>query len=619
MITEQMIGHARLGAVYEGDTRACVFTVWAPFRKSLSVRIESAGNKVVPMERDGWGYWTAFIPGLSPGDRYYFNLDGKTDRPDPASRFQPDGVHAASAVVDPGFPWSDGSWKGIPLRDFVIYELHIGTFTQAGTFDAAVDRLDSLKELGITALELMPVAQFPGTRNWGYDGVYQYAPQNSYGGPIGLKNLVNEAHARGLAVILDVVYNHLGPEGNYLNDYGPYFTPRYKTPWGDALNFDGAYSDDVRKYFIENALYWLTDYHIDALRLDAVDTIYDFGARHILADLADAVHEQGRQLGRNVFLIAESDLNDVRIVNPPGLGGYGIDAQWSDDFHHALHALLTGERKGYYQDFGTITHVEKAFRDGFVNAGTYSAYRKRRHGNSSRHIPKRRFVVCSQNHDQVGNRMLGERLSTITGFEQHKLAAACVVLSPFLPLLFMGEEYAETAPFQYFVSHISDELVTSVRRGRALEFSRFEWDGTVPDPQAEETFLRSKINPALRFNSRHALMYRYYRNLIHIRKTDPLVSGLDVNPVEVTPYGDVLVLKTGARDRQAAILYSFNPEPARLSVPAAKGKWEKTFDSSSKEWGGPALGPEQTLLSDGGLRVVLHPFSAVMYSLQIEG
>lgn len=335
--------HVGLGAVCLGKETAG-FTVWAPLLKSVAVKITAPESRIIPMERDERGYWKTIATGLFPGTAYVYRLNDEKDRPDPASRFQPAGVHGPSQLVDADeFSWEDRDWKGIPLRNFIIYELHVGTFTPQGTFEAVIHRLDYLKELGINAIEIMPVAQFPGTRNWGYDGVYPYAPQNSYGGPAGLKKLVNACHKKGLAVILDVVYNHLGPDGNHLSDFGPYFTDKYATPWGNAINFDGPYSDEVRSYFISNALYWITEYHMDGLRLDAIDTIFDFGAKHFLNGLSEAVHARAEEMGRLISVIAESDLNDVRIINSPGIGGYGLDAQWNDDFHHSLHTLLTDE------------------------------------------------------------------------------------------------------------------------------------------------------------------------------------------------------------------------------------------------------------------------------------
>ncbi|MGB9079836.1 MAG: malto-oligosyltrehalose trehalohydrolase, partial [Desulfuromonadaceae bacterium] len=433
------------------------FRVWAPSVTSVEVELAGTAPLKSPLQRDG-EYFQGLLP-AAPGDRYWYWLDGSLRRPDPASRSQPEGVHGPSQVIDPAFAWSDSRWQGIALEEYIFYELHVGSFTPHGTFDGVISRLDYLVDLGITSVELMPVAQFPGERNWGYDGTFPFAPQNSYGGPDGLKRLVDACHARGLAVTLDVVYNHLGPEGNYLHGFGPYFTDRYRTPWGDAVNFDGPGSDPVRGYFISNALHWITEYHIDALRLDAIHGIFDFSALHILRELAESVHRQGAALGRRVYVIAESDLNDVRVINPPESGGHGLDAQWNDDFHHALRALLTGDRTGYYADFGLFSDVVKSFEEGFVLSGGYSSFRRRRHGSSSAGIAPDRLVVFSQNHDQVGNRMRGERPGEHLSTQQLKLAAATVLLSPYLPLLFMGEEYAESAPFPYFVSHGDADLV----------------------------------------------------------------------------------------------------------------------------------------------------------------
>src|SRR6185503_2081252 len=408
--------------------------------------------------------------------------------------------------LDLRFDWQDQTWKGLPLPDYLIYELHVGTFTAEGTFDAAISYLDGLRELGITAIELMPVAQFPGNRNWGYDGVYPYAVQNSYGGPLALKRLVQACHERGLAAILDVVYNHLGREGNYLRELGHYFTDRYRTPWGDAVNFDGPHSDEVRRFFIENALYWITEFHFDALHLDAAHPIFEHSARPFLAELSEAVHRRGEELHRLVYLIPEISMNDVRLILPRQQGGCGCDAQWNDDFHHSLHTLLTGERTGYYQDFGRIEHLVKSLREGFVYTGQDSQYRQRRHGNSARAVPSRRFVICCQNHDQVGNRQLGERLSQLVSFEDLKLAAAVVLLSPCIPLLFMGEEYGETAPFLYFISHSDPDLIEAVRQGRRAEFAAFDWRGEVPDPQDEATFLSAKLRHELRESGQNKML-----------------------------------------------------------------------------------------------------------------
>jgi maltooligosyltrehalose trehalohydrolase len=385
------------------------------------VRIVAPPERIVPLEKEDRGYHQGIIEDVEPGSLYVYRLDEGKQCPDPASRSQPQGVHGPSQVVDPHFPWEDRHWFGLPLEDYIIYELHVGSFTPEGTFEAIMSHLEELKDLGVTAVELMPVAQFPGSRNWGYDGVFPFAVQHSYGGPEGLRRLVDACHQHGLAVVLDVVYNHLGPEGNYLANFGPYFTQRYRTPWGAAINFDGPHSDEVKWFFIENALYWITEFHIDALRLDALHAILDLSAQPFLEELATAVHDEAERRGRRVYLIAESDLNDTKLIRSRELGGYGLDGQWNDDFHHALHTLLTGESSGYYQDFGKVGDLAKAFTEGYVYSGQYSAYRRRQHGNSSKLLPAPKFVVCAQNHDQVGNRMFGERLTQMVSFDALKL------------------------------------------------------------------------------------------------------------------------------------------------------------------------------------------------------
>ncbi len=572
---------------------------------------------IIPMERQDSGYWRAEAKGVVTGAQYLYLLDGERDRPDPASRFQPGGVHGPSMLVDlSAFAWEDRGWKGIALRDYIIYELHAGAFTPAGTFDAIVPRLDYLNELGMTAVELMPVAQFPGTRNWGYDGAYPYAVQNSYGGPEGLMRLVNACHRKGLAVVLDVVYNHLGPEGNYLREYGPYFIDRYKTPWGDAINFDGPYSDEVRRYFIENALFWVRDFHMDGLRIDAIHGIFDSSAKHFLRELGEAVHEEAGRLGRQVVVILESDLNDVRMINPPEIGGYGLDAQWNDDFHHALHTLLTGERNGYYQDFGGIAHLDAALREGFVYSGQYSTYRKRRHGVSSKERPAQQFVVFSQNHDQVGNRMLGERLSSLVPFEKLKLAAAAVILSPFIPLLFMGEEYGETAPFQYFVDFSDAALIEAVRNGRAKESASFGWEGDVPDPQDAQTFLRSKINFALRTKGEHETLLAYYATLLDMRRSLPALSHVGRDFMETTGFERerVLLVRRRRGSSDVLVLYAFSDREQAVSVMVPPGTWAKALDSSSAQWGGDGEQSPERILSQGeDIALRLRPHSAVLY------
>jgi maltooligosyltrehalose trehalohydrolase len=544
------------------------------------VELVGAGMLKIPLQRDGQ-YFQGSAPAAA-GDRYWYWLDKAVRRPDPASRSQPDGVHGPSQVIDPTFAWSDSEWRGTALEECIFYELHVGTFTPQGTFDGVISRLDYLCEFGVTAVELMPVAQFPGNRNWGYDGTYPFAPQNSYGGPDGLKRLVDACHSRRLAVILDVVYNHLGPEGNYLHGFGPYFTDRYRTPWGDAVNFDGPDSDPVRNYFISNALYWITEYHIDALRLDAIHGIYDFSALHILRELAEAVHRQGAALGRRVHVIAESDLNDVRVIDSPESGGHGLDAQWNDDFHHALRTLLTGDRAGYYGDFGLFSHLVKGFRKGFVLSGEYSVYRRRRHGSSSANHSPCQLVVFSQNHDQVGNRMHGERPSEHLSVQQLMLTAATVLLSPYVPLLFMGEEYADSAPFPYFVSHGDAELVETVRRGRLEEFAAFACQGSPPDPQSEATFLSAKLDQEQRHRGDHRAIFDFYRELIRLRKECAPLAKLSREDMQIVACEEerVLAVIRSADNDQVLCLFNYSDQSRVIRPPLISGRLQVLLDSS---------------------------------------
>jgi maltooligosyltrehalose trehalohydrolase len=407
----------QVGAWYLGNDR-CQFTVWAPLCQQVAVKLVAPSQRLLPMQPLDYGYWQVTADGIESGSRYVYQLDGELERPDVASHWQPDGVHKPSAVVNQQtFQWTDQGWNGVPLAEMILYELHVGTFTPEGTFDAIVPRLARLRELGVNAIEMMPVNQFPGCRNWGYDGVYTFAVQNSYGGPDGLKRLVDACHQHGIAVVMDVVYNHMGPEGNYFKDFGPYFDEKYHSVWGDAMNFDDAYCGGVRNYFLENAAYWFETFHCDALRLDAIQGIYDMSAKHFLLALSEKTAELSEKLGRKLYLTAESDLNDVRVIRSADRGGYAIDAQWCDDFHHALHTLITGEQQLYYQDFGSIQDLEKAFRESFVYAGQYAPHRFRQHGNSAAEEPADRFIVCAQTHDQTGNRILGERISLLTDFE----------------------------------------------------------------------------------------------------------------------------------------------------------------------------------------------------------
>jgi maltooligosyltrehalose trehalohydrolase len=606
-------GAVNLGACYLGAGK-CRFLVWAPLAAQVDVHLVIPAERSVPMAARDWGYYERTIQGVSPGSRYFYRLNQSTERPDPASRFQPEGVHGPSEVIDPQFSWEDYAWHGLPLSGYVIYELHVGTFTSQGTLDAIISHLDVLCDLGVTAVELMPLAQFPGGRNWGYDGAYPFAVQNSYGGPQALKRLVNACHQRRLAVILDVVYNHLGPEGNYIGEFGPYFTNRYHTPWGRALNFDGPESDHARNFFIQNALYWITEFHIDALRLDAVHAILDHSPRPFLEELALTIKNQAERLNRRIHLIPESAANDARLIRARELGGYGLDAQWSDDFHHSLRVLLTGERTSYYEDFGDLRHLVKAFREGFVYSGEYSPFRRRRHGSSSRDLPADRFVVYSQNHDQIGNRMKGERLSQLVSFEALKLAAATVILSPFIPLLFMGEEHGEPAPFQYFISHSDPELVEGVRHGRRAEFSHHDAGQEVPDPQDEATFYRCKINHSLRAEGRHRVLFDFYKELLRLRRDLPALSVLSKENLEAGTFEreKVFWLRRWVAADQAYLVLNFSPTQAAVKISLPAGAWRKALDSAEKRWEGPDDTVPEDLSGGSEIELSLAPYAVVL-------
>ncbi|HEV8216696.1 MAG TPA: malto-oligosyltrehalose trehalohydrolase [Gemmatimonadaceae bacterium] len=600
------------------------FEVWAPRARRVRVRVltgAARGDHPLYDVNEIAGCHAGHVEGASAGDEYTFILDDERSLPDPVSRWQPCGVHGPSRVVDPsGFLWTDEGWRGTALSDAVIYELHVGTFTPEGTFEAVIPRLARLRELGVTAIELMPVAQFPGARNWGYDGVALYAVQNTYGGPNGLKSLVDAAHAVGLGVILDVVYNHLGPEGNYLDAYGPYFTEKYSTPWGRALNYDDAESEEVRRFVIENARYWLSEYHVDGLRLDAVHGIYDFSARHLLEELAADVHAHAASLGKNVIVVAESDLNDPKLVRPVEQHGYGLDGQWADDFHHAVHALLTGERSGYYADFGRIDQLADALRKPFVFDGVYSVHRRRRHGRPAADIPRGRFVVATQNHDQVGNRATGERLCTLIDAARTRLAAALLLTSPYVPLIFMGEEYGETNPFQYFVDHGDSTLLEAVRTGRRREFAGFGWGDEVPDPAAVETFDRSKLDWGKRDRDSHARILALYRELLRARREEPLLQpDAAAMSVEVGERGWITTLRTANQRSAVVCVYNCSDRLQQVPFPATTARaWTLRLSTDAAEYGGEDRIPhefvsQRDVESPERPIVSMPPWSAAIY------
>lgn len=594
------------------EAREAEVCVWAPLKDNVSVK----ANESIALTKDDYGYWKCVTDKLKPGDLYHVLINDKKALPDPASLSQPEGVHGASQAIDVNeFTWSDDHWNNLPLAQYILYELHTGTFTPDGTFAAIEDKLDHFVSLGINAIEIMPVTQFPGSRNWGYDGVFSYAVQNSYGGAKALLHLVNTCHQKGIAVVLDVVYNHMGPEGNYLGAFGPYFTDKYKTPWGDAINFDDAYCDGVRRFFIENVLMWFRDFHIDALRMDAVHAIKDFSAVHILKEMKLYVDQLMEATGHKHYLIVELDLNDNRFINTFKEHGFGMDAQWTDEFHHALRVTAGEEPSGYYTDFTGIHHLAKAYKDAYVYDGQYSPHRKKTFGAKADKNHGQQFIVFSQNHDQVGNRMSGERTSTLVSFEMQKLMAAAVMVSPYLPMLFMGEEYTETNPFLYFVSHTDAELAEAVRQGRRAEFAAFHSQGEAPDPVAEETFNKSKLQWELLEKKPHKTMFNFYQALIKLRKENVVLKDLNRKQlsVEANQENQTLLLRRWKDEQHIVCLMNFSKEPKQIDIPHNNDQLKKIFDSASPKWNGPADAPEEVV---SGSRVQLQPESILIYEMQ---
>ncbi|MDP8267026.1 MAG: malto-oligosyltrehalose trehalohydrolase [Candidatus Aceula meridiana] len=604
----------KVGSWYRED-KSCEFTVWAPSKNSIEVKVLSPQKLTVKLQKNKEGYWHGKVSNILPESIYLYVVDGNLERPDPASFYQAEGVHEPSCIINhSSFQWKDQDWKGVPLEEMIMYELHVGTFTQQGTFDGIIQKLDYLKELGINAIEIMPVSQFPEGRNWGYDGVYPFAVQNTYGGPEKLKRLVDQCHQHDIAVILDVVYNHLGPEGNYLGDFGPYFTRKYKTPWGLAINFDDNNNSGVRNYFIQNALYWFEHFHIDALRLDAIHGIYDFSEKHILKELAEKVEGHSQREGRKHYLIAESDLNDKRIIEPKEEDGYGMDAQWLDDFHHSLRTIIAEDKRGYYCDFGNIKQVVKAYEQGFVYDGEYSEHRKKNFGSSSQHLEPKQFVVFIQNHDQVGNRMMGERLSQLVDSESLKLAAGAMMFSPYIPMLFMGEEFAAETPFLYFISHLDAGLVKAVQQGRKKEFSAFNWHGEPPDPFDRGTYLQSKLRWASLEDQRHKDMFDFYRKIIQLRKSLSSLRTLTRKGLSVSwNEKDLLVVISRSCGESYTCCY-MNFSKSEINATHAnqiREPMSKVIDSADKKWNGPGtLSPDVVSSSS---EININPRSFILF------
>ena len=570
------------------------FAVWAPTPSAVRVLVDGTAHAMTPSE-DGW--WRAEVEGAGPGSRYGFLLGDATEPvPDPRSPRQPDGVHALSQVhvLDPA-AWTDQAWTGRPLAGSSVYELHVGTFTAEGTFDAAVAKLDHLVDLGVDLVQLMPVNGFNGTHNWGYDGVLWYTVHEGYGGPDGLQRFVNAAHGRGLGVLLDVVYNHLGPSGNYLERYGPYLSEAGGNTWGRSINLSGPRSGEVRRYVLENALGWMEHFHVDGLRLDAVHALVDESATHLLEELAVRTETLAAHVGRPLSLIAESDLNDPRLVTPREAGGYGLTAQWCDDLHHAIHTAVTGERQGYYADFGSMETLATTLRRAYFHAGTWSSFRERVHGRPIDPLvtPASRFLAYTSDHDQVGNRAIGDRPSAYLSPGLLAVQAALVLTSPYTPMLFMGEEWGASTPFQFFTSHPEPELGRATADGRKAEFAEHGWDAAdVPDPQAPETFTRSKLDWSEKDAGDHARVLESYRALLALRRARPELTDPWLTDLEVTFDEDArwIVL------HRSTIRVACNLSDVPVDVPVT--------GEVLLAWGTPVVGDTSTMLA-GASFVVL--------------
>ena len=588
--------------------------IWAP--RAERVEVAFVGGAVVPLHRDERGYFTGALGPHGPGERYWIHLDGDACA-DPASRAQPLGVLGPSALVDPRrFTWTDEGFAPPDPAELVIYELHVGTFAASadagapggrrpGTFATAAAHLDALAELGITAVEPMPIAAFPGERNWGYDGVFLFAPQASYGGPEGFATFVDRAHSAGIAVILDVVYNHLGPEGSVHERFGPYTSRQYATPWGPAVNVDREGSDEVRRHFLENARQWLVDYHVDGLRLDAVHGIIDTSAYPVLGELADHVARWSAEEGRQMLLIAESDDNNPRVLAATNDHGYGADAQWADDFHHALHVALTGEEDRYYADFTGTPELARAIEGGFAYTGQYSAYRGRRHGADPAPAEPVRFVVCAQNHDQVGNRPGADRLTALVERPALLLAAGIVLTAPEIPLLFMGEEHGERAPFAYFVDHGDPDLLEAVRRGRAEEMGA----AGSADPGAPETFAASCVE----LGGGDRELWTWYRALLDFRRRTPVVTDPGAETDASGEGGVLVVVRRGVQ----AVWCVGNTTGKDVRVAVPQGRWRRVLTSGDPMYGGG--GSSSPGDAEGSSLIEVGPLEFVVYCKEMHG
>lgn len=579
------------------DGKATV-SLWAPFAKKVTLQNITQG-KHLQLEAKDYGYWQTETNNLKTGDRYMFSLDDDNPLPDPASLSQPEGVHKPSEAIDiKDFNWTDNDWVNPDFGDYILYELHTGTFTEQGTFESIISKFEHLKSLGVNAIELMPVAQFPGERNWGYDGVYPFAVQQSYGGAKALQAFVDTCHSHGFAVVLDVVYNHVGPEGNYLGTFAPYFTDKYKTPWGSAVNYDDAYCDPVRLFVIENALMWLRDFHIDALRLDAVHAIKDYSPNHIIKEMNEAVSLLNQIMTSPKYLIAETDLNNSRFIRGRKEDGYGLRAQWCDEFHHSMRVAAGQERTGYYKDFNGVADLAKSMKHAYVHTGQYSPSRHQKFGTSTKGITADHFVVFDQNHDQVGNRMLGERISQLVSYEMQKLMAAVVLTAPFVPLLFMGEEWGASTPFTYFVDHSDPALVQAIAKGRKEEFSHFNQTGEPLPAHDRATFLKSKLNWEEITHTSHDALLKYYQRLIYLRKNLLPLKNYDRSATEVlcNEEKEVIILERANKEQVVLCVFNFSKQSHEITLQENLYPLNILLSSANEEWGGNKNEPYQTTL-----------------------
>lgn len=584
------------------------FRVFAHNKGKVSLLLQHLDTeKAIPMQQEEEHIYSTVVEGLGLDLLYKFRIENEGDFPDPYSHFQPQNIHGFSQVIDhQNYSWNDLNWHGRDLEKFIIYELHVGTFTQEGTFQAVAKKLDYLMELGVNTIELLPIVQTPGRWNWGYDGTNLFTVNVNYGSPDDFKAFINICHQNDTAVILDVVYNHFGPEGNYLPSYGPYFTDKYDTPWGVAVNYDDQFCEFTRAMVQENVRFWLEDYHIDGLRLDAVHAIRDESGRHILQEISKTTKKIAEESGRKIVLIAETDENDVMLINPFQKGGYGIDAQWMDDFHHVIHSVLTGENDGYYVDYGHLEALEKVFKN-YLYTGEYSVFWQKDRGTDAGKNPGRQFVVSMQNHDQVGNRAGGERLSALVDYPFLKAVAGLLFFSPYIPLIFMGEEYGEKKPFLFFTDYFDPELQSAVTEGRRKEFSSFNWDD-FPDPQDKQTFYRSKLTPQREWNKANEQLFQYYRDLINLRKTHPAINCPDKKKTEVkvdSEKGTVEVIRWNAQTKLTGLFnlgendLPFDEDSPFHAPPASR----QIFNSEWKKYGGNMEG-ESNILSRGNMIII---------------